>query len=1222
MSRPYWVTKAGSLGKVNELEFYDVDLQVIEPTGAPVTFTFQSGELPPGIQVIKSGKLQGVPVVLNPISVSESREYKFTIRASAARTDGTIVVDRSFSITVSNVYPPEITPVVTSLGASFDGKKYELQLDAIEDNPNANLVWKIIDGNLPPGLTLSESGLITGYILLQPALYDTGLKGYDSEDISAKQPYDKFPYDYAGRARSKVYSFTVQVSDGANFDTQTYSLLVVNKGLLTTDQDVVTTVGYTDPENVSLTVDNSYVTVDADNRYVPIITTPQGSLPTIRQDNNFAFKFEAIDFEGDAINWTISLADGSAFDQGGSKTYPENTITEVVWFNDAPTSYSPGGTVSFTVNTAPYSDITNDYNPTVSVTGAVAWWANTHVASLTLGSDFTIAGDSIIVDSDLAQSIYDTGYARIGANILIVPESNPIDSTGIGYDHSLYDQTASKLPPVLSINSETGWLHGVTSPQIETSKTYDFIINAYKKDSPSYISDNMLYSITILGATYDEVTWITPSALGSINNGGISEFKVEATSKLGTDIVYTLESGAFQRFPQGLQLLSDGLISGRVTFRHFSLDNGNTTFDKNQTFFDNLYVFTIRASTIDGSASSTRIFTININNLYKAPYENLYLKAFPTQDQRQLFNSIIGNEEIFPSSLMYRNDDPWWGRARDIRFLEVAGLTASTLEEYCNAIQLNHQWKRINFGEIKTAIATDEFYNTKYEVVYVDVLDPMDQTNLNVREQVTLTDNPYKENGVDYNILYPNTLENMDYRLSNGIGYTARGLLPDWMTSVQPNKTVLGFTRAIVLAYTVPGASKLIAYRLKNSGVEFNLIDFVADRYDLDNNLSQYFDPTTDTFIAGKETTFDHLIIGVGSLEGGTVDYALSQPFDSVNSRTINFINENNGLDGVTGFKDGDTLIFAQQENYFNNTGPNDGWNDYRDAWLGNDLTDSNTEGYYDTDRYDDYSIIPGWNEKQQNIINTLLIGTVPSGSDILYVAYTVGVDYVGKSVSAFSGILPNTFVLAQELDTVGGNTVLKLTINNPATLEITIGSTVTFRSSFQTVGNSTGYTLATGVIPVDLSIGCQLFGVGVPDNTIITNIVGTTITVNNVLGSSVTSGAVVSYSLTNQRAGVWKISINDNIVTLNFVREVQTGEKVKILDGRTYGFSFLVYNPVLEPGQTVPAYSLWTSAAANSANYTVFDKNGTRFFDSRDSYSEPSTGDKYIKFPQIGVFT
>ena len=66
------------------------------------------------------------------------------------------------------------------------------------------------------------------------------------------------------------------------------------------------------------------------------------------------------------------------------------------------------------------------------------------------------------------------------------------------------------------------------------------------------------------------------------------------------------------------------------------------------------------------------------------------------------------------------------------------------------------------------------------------------------------------------------------------LAYQDQSSLPSWMTSNQPSSATgkfnppLGFTKAVVMAYTVPGAGKLIAYRLKNSGINFNNIKFTV----------------------------------------------------------------------------------------------------------------------------------------------------------------------------------------------------------------------------------------------------------------------------------------------------------------------------------------------------------------------------------------------------------
>jgi hypothetical protein len=129
-----------------------------------------------------------------------------------------------------------------------------------------------------------------------------------------------------------------------------------------------------------------------------------------------------------------------------------------------------------------------------------------------------------------------------------------------------------------------------------------------------------------------------------------------------------------------------------------------------------------------------------------------------------------------------------------------------------------------------------------------------------------------------------------------------------------------------VLAYTVPGASALIAYRLKANGIVFNSIDFVVDRYDLDNALSANYRVASKTFVSGKETTFDRIVRPVRVI--ASVNYGVrGLAFDMINNATVSQIQALGGLDGVTYFNSGDTLIFLQQQNYPGETNANDGWN-------------------------------------------------------------------------------------------------------------------------------------------------------------------------------------------------------------------------------------------------------------------------------------------------------
>jgi hypothetical protein len=1339
MSRPQWITKAGTLGTLPELVYFDYTLEVSDPAGDGITYSFLSGQLPPGIQVLPEGKVQGVPVVLEPISIDESRTYNFTIRATDSNL---VVVDRTFSLTVSNVFPPIIVPRISYIGSYLDGSYFEKQLTAVEENPAAVLSWQVTNGVLPPGMSLSSSGLLSGYIRREPLSLEDGIKGYDSAGLIDnqvyKQSYDNYPYDYPGRSRHKDYTFDVRVGDGANYDTMRYTIGIIAKGLLTVDQGSIVHPDYP-TENISLTIDNSYVTVDADNRYVPIITTPSQSLPTIRQDNNFAFKFDAIDFEDYPVSWSIRPSGGGTFDENGRSSYKETlTETNSVTGQAEATIYEYGitsntniqfasNTISstFLINTTNYIDsavftVSNVFLTSPTVIVGTTTYSN--VTTFVEGVDYELSEGNTLVSFNSPPGV---GTISLVTSIQWPGEAPPsteqgatVNLLGFDGDNTLFDESESRLPPDLQMD-DSGWLYGSIIEQPEAEKTYNFIVTAYKTvtidgETFEYPSRPVNYSLTVLGDSTDQITWITPNDLGYIVNGAVSELKIEAVSALNQDIIYSLQQDASKKLPQGLSLLSNGLISGRSTFRHFTLDGGETTFDKDSTFFDNLYTFNVKAETVihtgttfpsvtyagkyairidyspyalfkfDGiswermtnvsitaslqfpdtpnqsdyviqlidnkfrlfqytgtswipiTSSTTKTFTIRMNNRYKVPYENLYLKAFPSVDQREIFNRIIGNSEIFPDTLIYRPNDPWFGKATDIKFLEMSGIAPSSLEDYVSSIENNHYWKKINFGDVKTAIATDEYYNTKYEVVYIEVVDPLNPGEQNVVEHVTIQNNPYLEynlatptnltDTVSYLEVYPNSFENMNEQVVSALNYSARGILPDWMTSVQPDKTVIGFKRAVILAYTVPGASKLIAYRLKNNNITFNAIDFTVDRYQLDNQLSSNFDIDTDAFISSKETTFDRLILGPGLVDGGVVNYSSVKSFDSINKHTVDYINARGGIDGVKTFRDGDTMIFAKQEKYINNPEMYDGWVNYQYTF-GDDFDPSEiVEALDNQTGFDSYTVVPGYYERLQTITQLFLAKKAELSDTFIVVPYTVGVDYTGKSVSSYSGISDNTYVTSQLTitETVGGvdRYYIRLNINNPVTLEQFAGTPITLNSSVLSAAGGAGYKIILDNIPEDFKVGMILHGSSIPDNTIVTAINGTEITTNQIL-NNVPADVLISYFVPNQRAGIWRINIDSmNVVTLEFIQEIEVGQKVKVLEGSSFGFTFLTYDPLIKDGFTVPAYSLWSDIVKSESNTTIFDKSGTRFFDYRDSYTAPGTGDKYIKFPQIGVFT
>ena len=557
----------------------------------------------------------------------------------------------------------------------------------------------------------------------------------------------------------------------------------------------------------------------------------------------------------------------------------------------------------------------------------------------------------------------------------------------VGFDSGKYDQGTLAFPDGLTLDEDSGWLTGTLPSQTINEVKYNFELVAYKEDDASY-EDRQLFTLTILGDLNNRIDWITDSDLGTITTGKVSDLFLYATSALGKTLFYELTADTAHRLPQGLKLTLGGLISGRVSFEAYSLDQGSTTVDSDDTSFDFTYTFTITARDLANTISADRTFTLTIRPFDKIPYENLYLKALPSAEQRSAFQNIISDTTIFPLEKIYRLEDPWFGLATDIKTLFLAGLSPSSLAEYTQAADTNHYTKRLTFGAIKTARAVDSNFNTKYEVVYVEVQDSNTNSfGLGPADTIDLTaaiDNPYYDaDGNEFTVAYPNSVENMDNVMVNSITYQDKGILPDWMTSRQPTGRQLGFVRAVVLAYVKPGESDLIAYRLRQRDFKFNSIDFTVDRYQLDNVYSTNYDLTANAFVTSDETTFDRYPALSSTLTySTTVDFALSTAFEDINDRYLQDVKDDGGLDGIKNFKDGDTIVFAQQEY----SAPGSTLVDYNQGWSNVKVLWDQVGWAYNIDTADDDNVIfptvdttPGQEWDQANYIpghNEYILGT------------------------------------------------------------------------------------------------------------------------------------------------------------------------------------------------------------------------------------------------------
>lgn len=428
--------------------------------------------------------------------------------------------------------------------------------------------------------------------------------------------------------------------------------------------------------------------------------------------------------------------------------------------------------------------------------------------------------------------------------------------TGVDFNDQAFQFIANTTPTGLTLDPNSGWLYGYIPPLGLASITYPFSVRVYETANPDVISNPYNYSLTVTGPLSGEVTWLTPSNLGTIDNGTTSTLYVAAISASGLSLQYQLMSGSTSSLPQGLELLTSGDIAGRVSFDTFALDGGTTTFDVTtnplynilinpatstaETTFDLSHTFTVNAFSVNGVVNATQTFTITVIRQFNEPFDNLYIQAMPPQNDRTFVNTFLQNSTIFPPSAIYRYNDPNFGIARNIFYYHAYGLTAATLDDYVSSLNLNHYWKNLVLGSIETAQALDANGNILYEIVYSKIIDDLvNNQGQSVGKEVALAYPVQGADSTEITTVYPNSLVNMRTQVIDVVGQVSN-VLPRWMVSKQTNGQVLGFIPAWVIAYCKPGQSGQIAYNIKTAiGDALNVVDYQVDRYELDNLLTK-----------------------------------------------------------------------------------------------------------------------------------------------------------------------------------------------------------------------------------------------------------------------------------------------------------------------------------------------------------------------------------------------
>lgn len=757
-----WTTKSGLLGTIPENIFYSKFL--VAKSDTEVSYKIISGKLPDGLVLNQNGRISGIPDL-----VSKNVTSTFVVRA---KDESDNILDRTFNLVVQGQTAPEFITNPGRIGTFYDGSRVDIKVDFTDNDPDETLSVSLVSGNLPPGISIDSEGKISGFI--EPFRRPSEQAGFDLTG------FDRFNFDFTDNALTQNYEFTLEVTDGKDSDIRTFSIFVYAVDAMTGD-------------NSNETGDNTFITGDVIPERPPVLTTLQTDLGTVRADNFFAFKFNALDFDGDPIEYIL---DG---------TIPPGLIF------DGSTGWLYG-------NLPPQGAVERTFNFDVTVTKASSVFYEIILSDdllINAESGYVVSQDDITVSGETPAGIVTSSPE---SNILVVKKTSTVDF----------------------VNGEDLKIRKVESGPILDSKSVvsseKYFVKPRVFDGEKWVdAEPRTFRLRVIGNIERFVTWLSPKNLGTVKAGEISEVATVAESVREEPLFYRINQGSL---PPGTTLLSSGEIAGIFN------GVGSTLATDSSLIIE--YPFTVEVFTQDGFISTLRDFVLTVDYTDAVPQNSVYIKAMPPRRDRDRLNTLLFNRDIFPPNSLYRRNDPNFGLSSSVIYQHAFGLEPKTLSEYVSALSKNHFNKRIILGPVKTARALNADGSVRYEVVYSEIQDPALTTDLeSAPNEIQWPRTIKRQDGSEVNRVFPNSLINMRSRLFDTIG-TREFFLPAWMTSKQENGRPLGFTPSWVIAYVKPGEGEKLAFRVREFiNRELNKVDFEVERYILEGANTQFWNAET-----------------------------------------------------------------------------------------------------------------------------------------------------------------------------------------------------------------------------------------------------------------------------------------------------------------------------------------------------------------------------------------
>lgn len=718
---PQFITPSGLLFTTLDSTWISFPLQYTDPDPVSVgIITLVAGELPPGLEINSSGLIRGYA---NPPTDSLdspiNKSYTFTVQLTSTSGEARA----QYTITVNN----------QELVGGFTGRNpvvYNYQPPTFNIPPSAPYAAYYLTSS-DIGQIMHNNDFIFKFI------------GHDFDGDSLMYDIDGIPTNSTGWMELtfpdigdsiQVFEFTVSVYKASDpskrSDAYPFSLTIVG--------NINPSIAWVTPSDLGQIINGSVsvksVKAEAAEENLElayrlassVITTDLNAV--VRAPTNFyAYGLNGDTAHGssDGQTWAMSthLADfdftSAVYDSITGLTvavgYDTGNNPRIELTNDG-IDYSPGATLA----TQPLRNVNvfgsifiavGDTGTIVtSIDDAITWIQKTSGVTENLysvahsGFTYVIVGESTTIlrsiDSNTwtpvsvpveytatLRSVVWTGsaFVAVGDSGLVARSTN---GTAWSFAYSLdteYRSVAYRLGVLIAVG-----VAGAISYSVDDGITWIRQVNS--------VNENNLNSII-----YDTVTnkWCAVGDAGTV-----------ILSTTGAD----WSSPTIGKLPPNLILQSSGDITGRLAF-----ESTSTTQLQNQT---NTYTFTVEAySVLFPQIKTSRTFTLTTYQQFTSPYDNLYIKALMSHEDRGLLNGLLENTTIFPPAYIYRPNDPYFGLSSKVIYQHLFGVPSSTVPAFIESVNLNHYWRNVTLGELATAVAKDETGNVIYEVVYSKIID-------------------------------------------------------------------------------------------------------------------------------------------------------------------------------------------------------------------------------------------------------------------------------------------------------------------------------------------------------------------------------------------------------------------------------------------------------------------------------------------------------------------